>query len=98
MWFAYSYPYTYTQLTNFLDDIELSGKASKYFKTINRYLYRKTLCRTILGNRCEYLTISSENGDKQKKKGSVITARTHPGESVGSWMMQGNLYRFIRLN
>ena len=26
-----------------------------------------------------------------QRKGVVITARVHPGESVGSWMMKGAL-------
>ena len=26
-----------------------------------------------------------------RRKGVVITARVHPGESVGSWMMKGAL-------
>ena len=61
------------------------------------YVTRNTLCRTIAGNKCEYLTITSrskpEFTDKIKghsqKKGVVISARVHPGESNSSWMMKG---------
>ena len=52
---------------------------------------RNLLCRTIAGNKCEYLTITNRvpyEVDK-KKEAVVITARTHPGESNGSWMMKG---------
>ena len=41
----------------------------------------------------EYLTITSRNNPENlaKRKGVVLTARVHPGESVGSWMMKGAL-------
>lgn len=58
---------------------------------ISQYFSRKTICRTIAGNKCECITITSPTPRKDiKKKGVCFTARAHPGETVGSWMMQGN--------
>ena len=49
------------------------------------------MCRTIAGNRCEYLTITNRVPHEVdvKKQGVVITARIHPGESNSSYMMKG---------
>lgn len=82
VYFAYSLPYTYSDLTDDLNQISA--------KKLN-YVSRNTLCRTLAGNKCEYLTISNRvpvEVDK-KKQGVVISARIHPGESNASWMMKG---------
>eukprot|EP00826_Nyctotherus_ovalis_P030198 TRINITY_DN2401_c0_g4_i3.p1 TRINITY_DN2401_c0_g4~~TRINITY_DN2401_c0_g4_i3.p1 ORF type:complete len:267 (+),score=103.89 TRINITY_DN2401_c0_g4_i3:506-1306(+) len=79
---AYSCPYTYTDLNTLLTRLEMNEKVSEF-------CVRKTLCRTLAGNRCEYLTITSKETDMVRKKCVVISARVHPGETVGSWMMQG---------
>lgn len=86
VYFAYSQPYTYTDLQ---DDLAVISK------TKLDYVTRNTLCRTIAGNKCEYLTITSRRSGEPsfsqmpKKKGVVITGRVHPGESNASWMMKG---------
>ena len=57
-------------------------------------IQRKTLCKTIQGEDLEYLTVTSrENLETfNRRKGVVLTARVHPGETVGSWMMRGLMY------
>lgn len=88
VYFAYSLPYSYTDLCEDLTKLMSD-------KRISSFMSRNTLCRTLAGNKCEYLTITSkerldsENSNKIQKKGVVISARVHPGESVGSWMMKG---------
>lgn len=52
------------------------------------------MTRTLAGNRCEYITITSKDKDPKSmkalaKKGVFISARIHPGESNASWMMKG---------
>lgn len=52
------------------------------------------LTRTLAGNRCDFVTITSKDKDPnsekaRNKKGVLISARVHPGESNSSWMMKG---------
>ena len=46
---------------------------------------------SLAGNKVEMLTITSKNNleNLSKRKGVFLSARVHPGESVGSWMMKG---------
>ena len=87
VYFAYCYPYTYTDLMQDIHEIESEPERRAICS-------RKTLCKTLAGVDCEILTVT-EKADfevMKKKRAVVISARVHPGETVGSWMMRGVLF------
>lgn len=81
VYFSYSYPYTYTRLCEYLEDID----KKKY-----DYFHKKLLTRSLYGNRVELLTITSPH-DNSEKRAIIIMARVHPGETCSSWVLQGFL-------
>lgn len=78
---AFANPYTYSDLQRELFEIER-------ISYMNLKFARETLCKTLAGTPVDLLTISSL-GDNKEKRGVIFTARVHPGETVGSWMMKG---------
>jgi murein tripeptide amidase MpaA len=89
VFFSHCFPYTYTDLQDDLTRIEKEQVNSGFF-------HRGTLCKTIAGNRCELVTITSKDKDPTSlkalsKKGVFLSARIHPGETNSSWMMKGIL-------
>ena len=85
VYFAHSYPYTYTDMQRYLDKLEADPKRRNRMR-------RKTLCQTIAGNNCDMLIITTFQSDPEAikaRKGVVISSRVHPGETGASWMMKG---------
>ncbi|BFZ04187.1 hypothetical protein BsWGS_07225 [Bradybaena similaris] len=87
VYFSHCYPYTYTDLQDYL--LELTNDPIK-----SRICKQRVLCQTLAGNLVYVLTITSPSQnpeDMKHKKAVVVTSRVHPGESNASWMMKGFL-------
>ena len=95
VYFANCIPFTYSDLIN-----DLNGYTIKENEKYN-FFDRKKLCSTITGNDVDYFIINNDtdilNHDKdntKNKKGIVLFARQHPGETVSSWVLKG-AYEFL---
>ncbi|CAI2366514.1 unnamed protein product [Moneuplotes crassus] len=85
---AFSIPYSYSQCQYFLKEVvekmpEIKSKKINYS--------RKELCKTLGGRKVDIIKITNPSKKRTKKQSIVIMARCHPGETVGSFVMEGVL-------
>ncbi|CAG9329115.1 unnamed protein product [Blepharisma stoltei] len=79
VFFAYSIPYSYTKLCKLLKELEKC-----------EFVRREMLCKSLGGVDTPILTITDFNNTYEKEF-VFMTARVHPGETHGSWAMEGFL-------
>lgn len=87
---AYCFPYTYTELKNYMDNILSDQKLKMILGT-------KTLCKSINGNDCRMLIVTdfkAKDAQIAKREAIFISARVHPGETVCQFVMEG-LLKFL---
>nr|XP_009912264.1 PREDICTED: cytosolic carboxypeptidase 3-like [Haliaeetus albicilla] len=85
-YFAHCYPYTYSNLQEYLVAISKDPVKSKFCKI-------HILCHSLAGNSVYVLTITNppKSGKGTKRKAVILTARVHPGETNSSWIVKGFL-------
>lgn len=90
VYFAHSYPYTYSDHLKYMALLEED-------KIISKFMRRSLLCNTLLGNRCDLITITNRGSsieEIKERSAIVLSARVHPGESNSSFIMHG-LIKFL---
>lgn len=88
VYFAHSFPYTYTRLNRFLTSLETDARIAQFTR-------RKLMTLTLANNRCDILTITSPSTNPvefSQRPAIFVTARVHPGETNSSFAVEG----FIR--
>lgn len=86
VFFAYCYPYTYSDVQKHLDKI----CKPKYKDKVRR----AALCKTLAGNECEMVIVTNFKSQPERiaeRPAVILTGRVHPGESNASWIMEGLL-------
>lgn len=82
IYFAYCFPYTYSDLQNYLYRLSTNPKNTGLIKF-------STLNKTICGNPLDIVYITDFSSLYQKKPSIVLTARVHPGEANSSLVIEG---------
>lgn len=88
VYFAFCYPYSYSDLLSDLDELE----ARFSNKEGNIYFNRELLCHSLDKRRVDLLTVTRSGDEKRQDKPVVfVSARVHPGETPSSFVLNGFL-------
>ena len=85
IYFSYCYPYTYTTLQDYLHSLSINPKNKMKIKF-------SKLNKSISGNPLDVLYITNFNSsfkDLENRQIIIFTSRVHPGETVGSYVIEG---------
>ncbi len=93
VYFAFCYPYSYSDLLRDLDALEARFAA----KEGNIYFGREVLCQSLEQRRVDLLTVTRNGDEKRRDKPVVfVSARVHPGETPSSFVLKGFLDFILR--
>lgn len=88
VYFAFCYPYSYSDLNRDLDALETRFAS----KEGNIYFSREMLCNSLDKRRVDLLTVTRSGDENRKDKPVVfVSARVHPGETPSSFVLKGFL-------
>ncbi|KAI8845719.1 hypothetical protein BJ741DRAFT_585627 [Chytriomyces cf. hyalinus JEL632] len=90
VYIAHCFPYTYTELQQDIQALKSDTPRSSLFR-------HTILAKSVAGNNLDLLTVTNPVSTPQalaSRRGIVLSARVHPGETNASWMMRG-LMRFL---
>jgi hypothetical protein len=88
VYIAYNYPYTYSKMIAFTDDLVTNSASNEEISVI-----KKVLCYSVSNNAIPYLIIEH----KYCKSGKIVLCigRQHGGETVGSYVLEGFLKHLV---
>ena len=85
---AHSYPYTFTKLNKFMENVLMKNK---------EIVWKMCIGQTFATKNLEVLVISYQSSKKKdQRKAIVIMSRQHPGESQGSYVCEGVIEKLLQ--